>query len=116
MMDAIQQFRDALARRGVIALADLITDGNIHRCDADDRNGKGDAAYLIHIDGVPSGGFQNWRDGLGWETWTANIGRKLSPIEVVAQRERIEASKRLAAAEAEQRRIFARDKAAGIWA
>jgi phage/plasmid primase-like uncharacterized protein len=116
MSDIIAQFSDALTRRGIITRADLIADGNIHRCDADGRNGKGDAAYLLHIDGVPSGGFQNWRDGLGWETWAANIGRKLSPVEVVAQRERIEASKRLAEAEAEKRRASARDKAAGIWA
>lgn len=116
MTDAAQQFRDALIRRGIVPPADLVTDGTIHRCDADGRNGKGDAAYLLHIDGVPSGGFQNWRDGLGWEIWRANIGRNLSPVEVVAQRERIEASKRLAEAEAEKRRASARDKAAGIWA
>lgn len=115
MTDAVQQFRDALSRRGIIPPGDLLADGNIHRCDADGRNGKGDAAYLLHVDGVPSGGFQNWRDGLGWEIWCANIGRTLSPVEVVAQRELIEASKRLAEAEAEKRRANARDKADSIW-
>jgi putative DNA primase/helicase len=116
MTDALQQFRDALAQRRIIAPASPIADGNIHRCDADGRNGKGDAAYLLHLDGVPSGGFQEWRDGRGWETWTANIGRTLSAVEVIAQRERIEAGKRLVAEETERRRAFARDKAAGIWA
>ena len=47
------------------ARARIIADGSIHRCDAAGRNGKGDAAYLLHLDGVPAAGLENWRDGNG---------------------------------------------------
>src|SRR2546423_165598 len=114
-MSPEDQFRDALQRRAIIPPTEVISDGHIHRCDAEGKNGKGDAAYLLHLDGVAAGGLENHRDGLGWETWSANIGRKLSPVEVVKQREIIEASKRLAEAEADQRRKEAREKAARIW-
>jgi len=34
----------------------IIADGSIRRCDAAGKNGKGDAAYLLHLDGIPAGG------------------------------------------------------------
>lgn len=40
----------------------IIADGSIHRCDVAGRNGKGNAAYLLHLDGIPAGGLENWRD------------------------------------------------------
>jgi putative DNA primase/helicase len=115
MRNPEQQFRDALSLRGIIPPDELQADGNIHRCDVDVRNGEGDASYLFFSDGVPAGGFQNWRDGIGWETWTANSGRRLSAVERVAQSERIESSKRLAKVEAEKTRLKARDKAEAVW-
>lgn len=65
--EVIDRFRAALAARAIVAPAQIIADGNIHRCDAAGKNGKGDAAYLLHLDGVPAGGLENWRDGRGWE-------------------------------------------------
>ena len=94
MSDAFQQFRDALAGRGIVPPADLLADGIIHRCDAEGRGGKGDAAYLLHLDGFPAGGFENWRDGLGWENWRADMGRTLTPAEEAAHRAKIEAARR----------------------
>lgn len=79
MSDPIQQFRSALAGRNIIPPDDLIADGRIHRCDVEGKGGKGDAAYLLHLDSVPAGGFENHRDGLGWENWRADIGRRLTP-------------------------------------
>ena len=70
----------------------------------DGKNGKGDAAYLLHLDGVPAGGFENHRDGLGWEAWRADVQRQLSPAEALAYRERIETDKRLAAEESTRTR------------
>src|SRR5262245_29250776 len=99
MGDPIQQFRDALSRRGIIVPDESIADGRIHRCDAEGKNGKGDAAYLLYLDGIAAGGFQNWRDGLGWEDWRADIGRPLTPGEKAAHREKIEATRRECAAE-----------------
>src|SRR3954447_7495643 len=79
--DAIATFCNALRQRGIIPARHVVADGKLHRCDAAGGNGKGDAAYLLHLDGIPAGGFQNWRDAEGWETWTANIGRQLTAAE-----------------------------------
>jgi putative DNA primase/helicase len=66
------QFRDAAASRG-LNIKELVADGQIHRCDvAGGRRGKGDGAYLLHLDGIPAGGCQNHRDGLGWTPWRAD--------------------------------------------
>ncbi|HEY2862778.1 MAG TPA: DUF3987 domain-containing protein [Casimicrobiaceae bacterium] len=116
MIDVQQQFANALARRGIVPPDSLAADGSLHRCDVDGGRGKGDAAYILHLNGVPTGGFQNWRDGLGWEPWTAKLDRALAPDEVLAQRELIAEAKRKAAIDAEQRRIQAREKATTIWA
>lgn len=116
MIDAQQQFVDALARRGIVPPDSLQADGALHRCDAEGGRGKGDASYILHLNGVPAGGFQNWRDGLGWETWTAKLDRALAPAEALAQWELIAEAKRKAASDAEQRRVQAKEKAAGIWA
>src|SRR3954451_22625721 len=86
------QFRAALVRRDIVPPAHLIADGKLHRCDAVGRGGKGDAAYVLHLDSVPAGGFQNWRDGIGWEDWRAGIGRSLSPAEQEECRRRAEAA------------------------
>ena len=73
--EVIDRFRAALAARGIVPPESVIADGSIHRCDAAGRNGKGDAAYLLHLDGIPAGGLENWRDGKGWESWCFDLGR-----------------------------------------
>ncbi len=112
--DTIAQFRDALAGRGIIPPAELVADGTIRRCDAEGRGGKGDAAYLLHMDGIPAGGFENWRDGLGWENWRADIGRTLSATEEAAHRARIETARRERETEEAKRKAEAREHAAAI--
>lgn len=90
----IEQFRVAMVGRGLLPPAEIIADGCIHRCDTQERNGKGDGSYLLHLDGIPAGGFQNHQDGIGWENWRADIGRQLTRAEVAEQRRVVEAAKR----------------------
>lgn len=116
MSNALQQFREALTGRGIIPPADLLADGTLHRCDAEGRGGKGDAAYLLHLDNIPAGGFENWRDGLGWQTWRADVGRTPTPAEDAAHRAKIEASRRKRDDEEAKRKAEAREKAGLIWA
>ncbi len=116
MSDPIQQFRDTLAGRGIIPPADLQADGVIHRCDAEGRGGKGDASYLLYLDGIPAGGFKNWRDGLGWQNWRADVGRTLSPAEEAAHRAKVEAARRKREAEEAKRKAEARERASLKWA
>ncbi len=116
MSDAIQQFRDALARRGIVPPADVLADGFIHRCDAEGQGGKGDAAYLLHVDGIPAGGFENWRDGLGWQNWRGDAGRPPTPAEEAAYRARIETVRQEREVEEAKRKAEAREKAGQLWA
>src|SRR5574343_964377 len=116
MSDAFQQFRGALAGRGIVPPVDLLADGVIHRCDAEGRGGKGDAAYLLHLDGIPAGGFENWRDGLGWENWRADMGRTLTPAEKTAHRAKIKAAQQERGAEEAKRKQEAREQACLLWA
>src|SRR3981081_3589062 len=69
----VDQVRAALRARNIIPPATLLGDGTLHRCDAEGKNGKGDAAYVLHLDGPPAGGFQNWRDALGREGGRARV-------------------------------------------
>ena len=54
--EVIDRFRAALAARDIVPPESIIADGSIHRCDAAGKNGKGDAAYLLHLGGIPAGG------------------------------------------------------------
>jgi hypothetical protein len=79
----LNQFRAALVARGIVPPDSIVADGRLHRCDAAGPRGRGDAAYLLHLDGVPAGGMENWRDGRGWETWRPDASQSPHP----AQRE-----------------------------
>jgi len=111
----IERFRAALAARDIVPPARVIADGDIHRCDAAGKNGKGDAAYLLHLDGIPAGGLENWRDGKGWERWRFDPGRALAPEELDALRKNTEAASARRKDEALRRHAAARDVAARIW-
>jgi len=116
MLEPIDQFRAALALRGIVPKGgEIVADGRIHRCDAEGRGGKGDAAYLVHLDSIPAGGFQNWRDGFGWETWRADIDRTLSPAEEAAHRAKLENARREFELEDASRKATARRRALSVF-
>jgi putative DNA primase/helicase len=78
----IEQFKAAMARRGLVPPKQFFADGKLHRCNTKAKNGRGDGSYLLHIDGtIPAGGFQNWQDGLAWEDWRFDPGRELTAAE-----------------------------------
>ncbi len=115
MQEPIAQFKEALARRGILPRGgEIVADGRIQRCDAIGRGGKGDAAYLLHLDGIPAGGFENWRDGFGWENWRAEIDQTLSPAEEAAHRAKLERSRRERDLEETKRKATARKRALSV--
>jgi phage/plasmid primase-like uncharacterized protein len=116
MLEPVDQFRAALAGRGILLKSgEVIADGRIHRCDAEGRGGKGDAAYLLHLDGIPAGGFENWRDGLGWENWRAEPARNMSPAEEAAHRAKLENARRERELEEAKRKTTARKRANSVF-
>ena len=114
-IDVVAEFRDAMARRGLIPPSHLAADGRLHRCDSEGRGGKGDASYLLHLDGIPAGGFQNWRDGLGWEDWRADIGRPFTGADREQLRHKAESARAERDAEEARRRAEAAERAQTIW-
>lgn len=111
----LDQFRAALVARDIIPPDQLIANGQLHRCDTAGRHGRSDAAYVLHLDGFPAGGLQNWRDGRGWELWRLDIGRPLTRAErdAIVRRDivaRIQRAEETARCQAE-----VRDRAVRIW-
>jgi len=116
MHDTLEQFRAALTQRGILPKGDIVADGRIQRCDAEGRGGRGDAAYMLHLNGgIPAGGFQNWRDGAGWETWRANVGRDLTAQEEGAHRLRWQVLRRERELEDGKRKATARKRALSVF-
>jgi len=88
-IDVIEAFRQAAAERSIDVPTTPII-GKLTRCGViGGRRGEKDGAYLIYLDGIPSGGFQSFKDGTGWEKWcykaAGNI--RLSPAEIARRRE-----------------------------
>jgi phage/plasmid primase-like uncharacterized protein len=114
-VDAVGQFRNAMRARGIIPPTDIVGDGKIHRADVTGKNGKDDASYLLYLNGLPAGGFENHKDGLGWEPWKADTGRRLSSDEQEQQRTRIELARRERETEQAGLRNLAWLRARVIW-
>mgnify|MGYP000241638819 CR=1 FL=1 len=115
MLDAAEQFKEAMQARGLVPPVEIQADGEIHRCHAEGRGGENDGAYLLHLDGIPAGGFENWKDGAGWENWRADIGRTLTPEEEAAHRSHTEAMRKAREAEDKRRKAEARERAKRVW-
>lgn len=96
MNDFLQEFCERAQARGLILPpGEVIGDGKLHRCDVEGgASGKGDGAYVLHLDGNPAGGFQNHRDGLGWENVSAKRQTTMTPAERAAWRTKIDEQRR----------------------
>lgn len=79
--DAAAQFRSALASRNIIPPDVFNGDGRIIRCGTIDRPRGKDAAVLLHLGDFPAGGFENHRDGLGWQKWHMDTGHNITCAE-----------------------------------
>ncbi len=113
--NAEHQFREAASQRGLKLPLKLAADGKIHRCGTEDEPRGSDGSYILHLDGVPAGGFQNWKDGVPWQNWRADIGRELTGAERDALAGRAEKGRRQQEAEGARRHKEAAKQAAGIW-
>ena len=114
MSDILQQFRDAMATHGIVPPGEIVADGRIHRCDAEGKPGKDDAAYLLYPD-RNGGWFQNWRSDQDWQDWRAKTDRALTPGEEAEYRTQINAARKEREAEDAKRREEARERANFIW-
>lgn len=115
MTDPTKAFQDAMRAAGLVPPRAIIADGVLHRCDADGgTSGKGDGAYILHLNGIPTGGFQNWRVGEGWQTWSLKPEREFSSDERRAFRVEIARQRKLREEETANRRAEAATRADAI--
>lgn len=84
------QFRAALSARGLLP-DEIIVNGKIQRCRVEGgKSGRMDGSYILHPDEPLVGGFENWRDGLGWQAWRWQVAGDLSREEWAARRVRFD--------------------------
>jgi putative DNA primase/helicase len=112
--NVIEQFRAALAVRGIIP-DQIEADGQLHRCAVEGaKSGRKDGSYVLHLDGLPAGGFDNWRDGLGWQNWHATADHEQTKEDRAAWRARIEAVKQQRQVDEGERHAEAAKRAARL--
>ncbi|NPU91911.1 MAG: toprim domain-containing protein [Gammaproteobacteria bacterium] len=91
----------------------LIVDGKIHRFHVPgDRKGSDNGWYIFYHDGVPSGGFGDWKTGVHIN-WCAK--QKLSYYEAEAQRLKVAEAKRQREQEQAERQSKAALNARDMW-
>ena len=71
--EVIASFRQAAEASGLAFTRDVVADGVIHRCGVRDKERGTDGAYKLDAT-MAAGGFQNHRDGDGWQSWRFNGG------------------------------------------
>lgn len=112
---ALDDFRRAMNAHGLVPPDHLQADGRIHRCGTADRPRRRDAAYVLHLNGWPAGGFQNHRDGMGWQGWRAEGSDSLTPAQRAAERQRADDLRRERDAETARRHARAAQRARKVW-
>lgn len=113
---ALDQFRCAAATRGLSLDGEIRADGCLHRCAVEGgKGGRKDGSYLLHLDSMAAGGFQNFRDGLGWQDWRGEASRELSPAERAEWRRRMDAARLAKEADERARQAEAARRAARLW-
>jgi putative DNA primase/helicase len=113
----IQEFREAMRRRGLEPRGKLIANGKNQRCDViNDRRGRRDGMYRLHLNGpVPAGGFINYKDGLDWENWCYDNWSKLTAAERHEQKEKADAARAAQKEEHAAAVAKAAKRAARVW-
>ncbi|MDV6345188.1 toprim domain-containing protein [Nitrosomonas sp. Is37] len=115
MIEAINQFTEAMCTAGLSPRHGIIPDGKLHRfANQDDKSGKRSGWYVLHLDGIPAGVFGSWKTG-EQHTWCAKSSSELSPAEQEANRQRLSQIKQQRETEETALRETARKKANALW-
>lgn len=112
------QLIDAIRAAGLEPPDDVYLDGKIHRFRSGTKGspGHGDKPgwYLVFGDGIPAGRFGCWRSGIE-VTWRADVGRKLTHTEEMANAKRLAEAKALRDAELQRQHEVAASTVEQIW-
>lgn len=111
------QMRDAMIAAGLEAPDHIVFDGKIHRfrTGTKGRGGQDKSGFYIgFLDGVPAGHFGCWRLGLE-HPFKADIGRKLTVAEEMANSRRMAEARKARDEEQARSREVAADTVTEIW-
>ena len=92
MINAIDEFTQAITAAGLEAPNVIHDDGAIHRFSTNGRRGDASGWYMLHTDGTPAGAFGCWREGLQ-STWCAKSDNAMTQAERDTHKLRIKAMK-----------------------
>ncbi|MGB9152841.1 MAG: toprim domain-containing protein [Alphaproteobacteria bacterium] len=111
----VDQFRDAIARKGMVPPDAIIDDGKIHHFSSSGRPRDDKGWYVFHAGDIPTGAFGDFRQyGTTSFPWIADIGRTWTPTEKSDYQKKQADMRSQRKAETEQRRAEAKEKAATI--
>ena len=88
--DPSEHFRAAIASAGLTPPDNIEADGTIHRFSTSSKRSDDSGWYLLHLDGIPSGAFGCWREGLH-STWCGKADHEMTAAERDAHRQRVNA-------------------------
>ena len=112
------QLIDAMRAAGLEPPEEIHFDGKIHRFKSGTKGspGHGDKPgwYLVFGDGIPAGRFGCWRMGME-QTWRADVGRKLTQTEEMANARRMAEAKAMRDAAIEKQHEVAVNTVTTIW-
>lgn len=115
MSAVLDQFRAAIRGRCLIP-GEIVADGKLQRCPVEGgKAGRKDGRYLLHMNGIPAGGFQNHRDGHGWEKWRADTSESFASEQRAAYRTEMEAVQTARKEQQETKRAACRAKTVVMW-
>lgn len=114
MRNVIDSFKNAMREYGIDPPAEIVADGRMHRFGTNGRPGDDAGFYALHVNGIATGLFGDWRTGAK-RTWYEKSRQDMSNDERAAFRANIGQLKAGRDAEAEQRRQAARSKATALW-
>ena len=114
MINATEQFRDAITSAGLIPPDMIKADGKLYRFASNGKRGDDAGWYALHDDGIPAGTFGDWRSGFS-QTWRADIGRPLTDQETAAHKAKVESMRRVRDADQAKRHAEAASRAVAIW-
>lgn len=114
MIDAIEDFRAAIAAAGLTPPDDIHADGELARFSSNGRRGDDAGWYVLYVDGVPAGVFGCWREGIK-QYWCSKPLEAMTQAERDAHRQRVDVMRQKRDTDIALRQLRAQESAAARW-
>lgn len=113
--DPVAEFASTARNAGLEIYGHIVADGKIHRCQiGDDRKGKKNGWYVLHLDGIPAGAFGSWKLGVT-NNWCAKRDDELTPEQIAENKRRMAEARKQREREEALLRSQAKEKAEKLW-